>query len=47
MGGACNMYGKEQMCIWEDNIKMDLQEKGCVGMDLIYLVQDRDGGWYL
>jgi hypothetical protein len=27
---------------WEDNIKMDLQEEGCVGMDWIGLAQDRD-----
>ena len=27
---------------WEDNIKMDLQEVGCEGMDWIDLVQDRD-----
>jgi hypothetical protein len=27
---------------WEDNIKMDLQEVGCWGMDWILLVQDRD-----
>ena len=27
---------------WEDNIKMDLQNVGCVGMDLIELAQDRD-----
>jgi len=27
---------------WEDNIKMDLKEVGCGGMDWIYLVQDRD-----
>ena len=26
---------------WEDNIKMDLQEVGCGGMDWIELVQDR------
>jgi hypothetical protein len=26
---------------WEDNIKMDLQEVGCGGMDWIGLVQDR------
>ena len=28
---------------WEDNIKMDLQEVGCGGIDLIDLAQDRDG----
>jgi hypothetical protein len=28
---------------WEDNIKMDLQEVGCGGMDWIDLAQDRDG----
>jgi hypothetical protein len=27
---------------WEDNIKMDLQEVGCGGMDWIELVQGRD-----
>ena len=27
---------------WEDNIKMDLQELGCGGMDWIGLVQDRN-----
>ena len=27
---------------WEDNIKVDLQEVGCGGMDWIKLVQDRD-----
>jgi len=27
---------------WEDNIKMDLQELGCGGMDWIELAQDRD-----
>jgi len=26
--------------IWEDNIKIDLQEVGCGGMDWIELVQD-------
>jgi len=27
---------------WEDNIKMDLLEMGCGGMDWIELAQDRD-----
>jgi len=27
---------------WEDNIKMDLQEVGCGGMDWIDLAQDKD-----
>jgi hypothetical protein len=29
-------------CRWEDNIKMDLQEVECGGMDWIWLAQDRD-----
>ena len=28
--------------IWEDNIKVDLQEVGCGGMDWIELTEDRD-----
>ena len=27
---------------WEDNIKMDLQEVGCWGIDRIELAQDRN-----
>ena len=27
---------------WEDNIKMDLQEVGCEGMNWIDVAQDRD-----
>jgi hypothetical protein len=34
-------------CRWEDNIKMDLQEVGCGGMDWIELAQDRDRWWAL
>jgi hypothetical protein len=33
--------------IWEDNIKMDLQEVGCGGMDWIELAQGRDRWWTL
>jgi hypothetical protein len=29
-------------CRWKDNIKMDLQEVGCGGMDWIDVAQDRD-----
>jgi hypothetical protein len=29
-------------CRWEDNIKADLQEVGCWGMDWTELAQDRD-----
>jgi hypothetical protein len=40
--------GKETMgrarCRWEDNIKINLQEVGCGGMDWIELVRDRDRG---
>jgi len=27
---------------WDNNIKMDLQEVGCGGMDWIYVAQERD-----
>ena len=27
---------------WDDNIKIDVQEVGCEGMDWIELVQDRE-----
>ena len=27
---------------WDDNIKMDIQEVGCGGMEWIELAQDRD-----
>jgi len=30
---------------WYDNIKMDLQEEGCAGIDWIDLAQDRDRWW--
>jgi hypothetical protein len=30
--------------LWEDNIKMDLQELGCGVMDWIELAHDRDSG---
>jgi hypothetical protein len=32
---------------WEDNIKMDIQEVGCDGVDWFELAQDRDGWWTL
>ena len=30
------------MLRWEDNIKMDLQEVGCEGIDWIIVTEDRD-----
>jgi len=30
---------------WKDNIKMDLKEVGCGGMDWIKLTQERDRWW--
>ena len=32
---------------WEDNIKMNLQEVGCGGMNWIELAQDRDRCWII
>jgi hypothetical protein len=32
---------------WENNIKMDLHEVGCGGMDWINRAQDRDRWWEL
>jgi hypothetical protein len=32
---------------WKDNIKMDLQEVGCGGVDQIELAEDRDRLWAL
>jgi hypothetical protein len=34
--------GKRPRCRWEDNIKMDLQEVGCGGMDWTELAHDTD-----
>jgi hypothetical protein len=46
--GVCRFFvgkpkGKRPRRRWEDNIKMDLLEVGCGGMDWIELAQDRDG----
>jgi hypothetical protein len=35
------------MCSSEDNIKMDLQDVGCGGMDRIDLAQNRDRWWVI
>jgi len=32
---------------WDDNIKMDLQEVGCAGMDWIELLRTGAGGGHL
>ena len=54
MGGGRGVYGvlegkpggkrplRRPRRRWEDNIKMDLRELGCGGMNWIELVQDRD-----
>ena len=50
-GGICSVLVRKPVGMrpsgrprhrWEDNIKMDLQEVGCEGMDWIDLAQDRD-----
>jgi len=43
MGGACSKrpLGRPRRR-WEDNIKMDIQEVRCGGMDWIELAQDRE-----
>jgi hypothetical protein len=38
------LFGRPR-CRWEDNIKMDLQEVGCGGMDWIELATDTDRWW--
>jgi len=54
--GVCRvMVGKPEgkrplwrpRCRWEDNIKMDLQDVECGGLDWIELAQDRVGGGHL
>jgi hypothetical protein len=30
------------LLVWEDNLKMDLSEVGCWGMDWIEVARDRD-----
>ena len=40
--GGGKPEGKRRKRKWEDNIKMDVQEVGCGGMDWIELAQDRD-----
>ena len=32
---------------WKDNIKVDLQDVGCGGVEWIALAQDRDSWWAL
>jgi hypothetical protein len=52
MGGVCSAYGEgsgvygvlvgRPRHMWEDEIKMDIQEVVCRGMDWIELAKDRD-----
>jgi hypothetical protein len=44
--GGNRPLGKHRLR-WEDNIKTDLQEVGCGGMDWIELAQDRECRRYL
>ena len=39
--GAKRPFGRPTFR-WEDNVKMDLQEVGCGGVDWIDLAKDRD-----
>jgi hypothetical protein len=49
--GLCLLEGKRPLGRsrhrWENNIKMNLQEVGCVGMDWIELAQVRERWWAL
>jgi hypothetical protein len=44
-GGKRPLGRHRRIC--EDNIKADLQELGCRGMDWIELAQDKDRWWAL
>jgi hypothetical protein len=33
---------KRPMCRWEDNIRMDIREIGCVAVGWMHLAQDKD-----
>jgi hypothetical protein len=35
------------LCMWVDNIKLDLGETGWLGMDWVALAEDRDKCWTL
>jgi hypothetical protein len=41
LGGKRRQLGRPRRR-WEDNIKMDIEEVGCGGMDWIEVAQDRD-----
>jgi hypothetical protein len=54
MGGACSTHGKTRNAPegkrplvrstrkWEENIRLDLREIGCEGVDWIHLAHDKD-----